>query len=176
MSKKSALLSIVVATVCLVSCGSARGQAYTSIVVFGDSLSDVGNDAAVSYGIYGSSAQVPGPATGYTNGRFTDGTDTSPAARNYTGVWAEQLAAMLPAKPVLKNSLAGGTDYAYGFATTNSGTSVFSYGPGNALSFNVNNMGTQVAGYLATNPVITNKTLFIVWGGANDLIAADVAQ
>jgi phospholipase/lecithinase/hemolysin len=172
MSKKNSLLSIVVAAICLVSCGSARSQAYTSIVVFGDSLTDVGNDAAVSYAIYGSSAQVPGPATGYTNGRFTDGLDTLPAARNYTGVWAEQLAAMLPAKPVLKNSLAGGTDYAYGFATTNTGTSVFSYGPGNVLSFNVNNMGQQVSDYLATNPVITSKTLYIVWGGANDLIAA----
>jgi phospholipase/lecithinase/hemolysin len=147
-------------------------QAYTSIVIFGDSLTDVGNDATVSKSIYGPSAQVPGPATGYTNGRFTDGTDTSPAAQNYTGVWAEQLAAMLPAHPTVLNSLAGGTDYAYGFATTNTGTSAFTYGPGNALSFNVNNMGAQVSAYLATNPVITNKTLFIVWGGANDLIAA----
>jgi phospholipase/lecithinase/hemolysin len=147
-------------------------SAYTSIVIFGDSLSDTGNDATISKGLYTVNAQVPGPATGYTDGRFTDGTDTVPAARNYNGVWIEQLAAMLAAKPTIKNSLAGGTNYAYGFATTNTGTSSFAYGPGNALVFNVNNMGQQISDYLATNPTITNKTLFVVWGGANDLIAA----
>jgi phospholipase/lecithinase/hemolysin len=172
MPFKHRILVVLIAFLSLFPGVVAHCQAYTSIVIFGDSLTDIGNDAAVSNAIYGASAQVPGPATGYTNGRFTDGTDTSPAAHNYIGVWAEQLAALLPAHPALLNSLAGGTDYAYGFATTNAGTSTFSYGPGNALSFNVNNMGTQVSAYLATNPVITNKTLFIVWGGANDLIAA----
>jgi phospholipase/lecithinase/hemolysin len=150
----------------------AHCQAYTSIVIFGDSLSDTGNDATLSKAKYGPSAQVPGPATDYTNGSFTDGMDTVPAARNYTGVWAVQLAAMLSAHPSVTNSLAGGTDYAYGFGTTDVGTTVFTYGPGNALSFTVNNMGQQVTDYLATNPTITNKTLFIVWGGANDLINA----
>ena len=33
-------------------------------------------------------------------------------------------------------------------------------------------MGQQLADYLATNPTITNKTLFVVWGGANDLLNA----
>jgi phospholipase/lecithinase/hemolysin len=150
----------------------ACAQAYTSVVIFGDSLCDTGNDATLSAALYTVNAQVPGPATGYTNGRFTDGTDTVPAAHNYNGVWIEQLAALLPAKPVIKNSLAGGTNYSYGFATTDVGTTVFTYGPGNALAFTVNNMGQQVTDYLATNPTITNKTLFVVWGGANDLIAA----
>jgi phospholipase/lecithinase/hemolysin len=152
--------------------GAQAAPAYTSIVVIGDSLSDTGNDATVSAALYTVNAQVPGPATGYTNGRFTDGTDTVPAAHNYTGVWVEQLAALLNAKPAVKNSLAGGTNYAYGFATTDVGTSAFTYGPGNALSFNVNNMGLQLSTYLATNPTINNKTLFVIWGGANDLIAA----
>ena len=152
--------------------GAQAAPAYTSIVVIGDSLSDTGNDATVSAALYTVNAQVPGPATGYTNGRFTDGTDTVPAAHNYTGVWVEQLAALLNAKPAVKNSLAGGSNYAYGFATTDVGTSAFTYGPGNVFSFNVNNMGLQLSTYLATNPTITNKTLFVIWGGANDLIAA----
>jgi phospholipase/lecithinase/hemolysin len=172
MSYKHRILTVFFAFLYMFPGVIGHCQAYTSIVIFGDSLTDVGNDAAVSKSIYGSSAQVPGPATGYTNGRFTDGNDTSPAAQNYNGVWAEQLASMLPAHPTVLNSLAGGNDYAYGFATTNTGTSAFTYGPGNALSFNVNNIGQQVSDYLATHPVITNKTLFIVWGGANDLIAA----
>jgi phospholipase/lecithinase/hemolysin len=140
----------------------AHCQVYTQIVVIGDSLTDVGNDTAASAALYGASLSVPSPATGYTNGRFTDGTDTFPAAVNYRGVWAEQLAAMLPAKPTITNSLAGGTDYAYGFAFTGSGTTAFTYGPGNILSFNIQNMGLQLSTYLATKPTITNKTLFIV--------------
>ena len=172
MSLNRRVFAVVFAFLYLFPGVFAHCQAYTSIVIFGDSLSDTGNDATLSKAKYGPSAQVPGPATDYTNGSFTDGMDTVPAARNFTGVWAVQLAAMLAAHPSVTNSLAGGTDYAYGFGTTNTGTTVFTYGPGNALSFTVENMGQQVADYLATNPTITNKTLFIVWGGANDLINA----
>ncbi len=160
--------------------GAAEAQSYTSVVVFGDSLSDVGNDASVSYAKYGVVAQVPGPATGYTNGRFTDGLDTTPPARNYTGVWIEQLATKLAAHPAIRNSLSGGTDYAYGFATTNTGTSQLTYGPSNALSITVNNMGQQVSDYLASGPTINSSTLYVVWGGANDLLnltsATDIAN
>jgi phospholipase/lecithinase/hemolysin len=151
---------------------AAQGQAYTSIVVFGDSLCDTGNDAALSKAKNTVNAQVPGPASDYTLGRFTDGTDTVPAEHNYSGIWLEQLASMMPNHPAVANSLAGGTNYAYGFATTDVGATVFTYGPGNALSFTVENMGQQVSDYLATNPTITPQTLFVVWGGANDLIAA----
>jgi phospholipase/lecithinase/hemolysin len=159
---------------CFVLCGlrSVAAQAYTSVVVFGDSLSDTGNDAVLSRAKYTFSLQVPGPLTGYTNGRFTDGLDTSPAARNYTGVWIEQLAAKFATHPAVLNSLAGGANYSYGFATTGNGTSVFTYGPNDVLSFTLNNMGQQLTDYLATRPAITSNTLFVVWGGANDLLHA----
>ena len=98
----------------------AYAQDYTSIVVFGDSLSDTGNVADLTQAKYG--FRLPSPAFDYTDGRFTDGADTEPAARNFFGVWIEQLAATLPSKPVIKASLDGGTDYAYGFATTGGGT------------------------------------------------------
>jgi phospholipase/lecithinase/hemolysin len=166
------ILIVLTAVLYLFPAVFACAQAYTSIVVFGDSLSDTGNDATLSAAKNTVNAQVPGPATDYTLGRFTDGTDTFPAAHNYTGVWIEQLAAMFPAHPAVVNSLAGGTNYAYGFGTTDVGTTLFTYGPGNALNFPVNKMGQQITDYLATNPVITNKTLFVVWGGANDLINA----
>jgi phospholipase/lecithinase/hemolysin len=145
-------------------------QNYTSIVVFGDSLSDTGNVADLTQAKYG--FRLPGPEFDYTDGRFTDGADTIPAARNYFGVWVEQLAASFPAKPVVKASLDGGTDYAYGFATTGSGTGVFTFGPGDELSVNVNNIGQQITDYLATKPRINEKTLFIVWGGAIDILNA----
>ena len=148
----------------------ARAQNYTSIVIFGDSLSDTGNVANLTQAKYG--VRVPSPIADYTDGRFTDGTDTVPAAHNFFGVWVEQLAAMLPAKPVIKASLDGGTDYAYGFATTGSGTALFTFGPSDSLSVNVNNIGQQITDYLATHPKINDKTLFIVWGGAIDLLNA----
>jgi len=172
MSKTRPFLSVLIAVLFVFPGIVALGQTYTSIVVFGDSLSDDGNDAILSAAKNTINAQVPGPASNYTASRFTDGMDTVPAARGYAGVWLEQLAASLPGRPEPPNSLSGGTNYAYGFATTDVGTTVFTYGPGNSLSFTVENMGQQVSDYLATNPVITNKTLFIVWGGANDLFAA----
>jgi phospholipase/lecithinase/hemolysin len=116
--------------------------------------------------------RIPGPVADYTDGRFTDGADTVPAAQNYFGVWIEQFAATLPSKPEIKDSLDGGTDYAYGFATTGSGTGVFTFGPSDSLSVNVNNIGQQITDYLATHPKINDKTLFVIWGGAIDVLYA----
>ncbi len=148
----------------------AHAQDYTSIVVFGDSLSDTGNVADLTEAKYG--VRIPGPAADYTDGRFTDGADTVPAAQNYFGVWVEQLAAMLPARPAVRDSLDGGTDYAYGFATTGQGTGLFTFGPSDSLSVNVDNIAQQITDYLATHPRITDKTLFVVWGGAIDVLYA----
>jgi len=147
---------------------------YSTVVVFGDSLSDTGNVAHLAYDKYG--LRIPGPGADYTNGSFTDGFDTVPAARQYVGVWIEQLADSMPSKPDVKNSLDGGTNYAYGFATTGSGTGTFTFGPSDSLSVDVENIGQQITDYLATHPKITNKTLFVVWGGANDLIHAASAD
>lgn len=147
-------------------------QTYTSIVVFGDSLSDVGNLAHLTQAKYGITARVPGPVANYADGRATDGLQTLPPARNYTGIWIEQLAAGFASKPAIVNSLDGGTNYAYAYASTGPGTSSYTFGPGNTLAVDVNNMQQQVTDYLSTRPVINNKTLFVVWGGANSLIAA----
>jgi outer membrane lipase/esterase len=87
-------------------------------------------------------------------------------------VWIEQFAATLPSRPEIKDSLDGGTDYAYGFATTGSGTGVFTFGPSDSLSVNVKNIGQQIVDYLATRPKINDKTLFVVWGGAIDVLYA----
>ena len=40
----------------------AQAPAYTSIVIIGDSLTDSGNDATVTYAKYGAAAQVPAPS------------------------------------------------------------------------------------------------------------------
>ena len=153
----------------------APGPAYTSIVVFGDSLSDTGNVANLSQAKYG--IRIPGLFADYTDGRFTDGVSTIPGAATYTGVWVEQLAALLPNHPPVLNSLNGGTNYAYGGAFTSPGTTnlVFTTNP-IPLSVTVDNVGLQITHYLATHPVIDNKTLFVVWAGANDCLNATSGQ
>lgn len=167
------LLSAVLLTFTAVGAYAQAGPPtpeYTTIVLFGDSLSDTGNVAHLAYDKYG--LRIPGPVADYTNGSFTDGFDTVPAAQQYVGVWIQQLAESMPSQPEVRNSLDGGTNYAYGFATTANGTSTFTFGPGDSLSVDVENIGQQITEYLATNPKITPKTLFVVWGGANDLIHA----
>ena len=148
----------------------AHAQEYKTIVVFGDSLSDTGNDAQLALNTYG--FYFPGPVFDYTQGRFTDGLDTFPYAQQYFGVWVEQLATMIPSRPTITNSLGGGKDYAYGFAFTGNGTTDFSFGP---YDITINNVSQQITDYLATNPKIDKKTLFIVWAGANDVLNATSA-
>jgi outer membrane lipase/esterase len=161
-------LSLFAALIFVFTAVLAHAQDYTSTVVFGDSLSDTGNVAHLTQDKYG--VRIPGPLADYTDGRFTDGDDTLPAAQKYFGVWIEQLAATLPSKPIITNSLDGGTNYAYGFALTGGGTTLLTLTP--TLSVTVNNMGQQITDYLATRPVISNRTLFVVWGGANDILNA----
>jgi len=158
----------------LSAAATARSQQYTSIVVFGDSLSDTGNLAATTYAKCG--IPIPGPLVDYTLGAATDGFDTIPAAQLFTGVWAQQLAALLPTHPVIEPSAIGGTNYAFGFATNSNSTSpeVLS-GLGTTCTVNIVNIGQQITDYLATHPKITSHTLFIVWGGANDLLTSTSA-
>jgi outer membrane lipase/esterase len=147
----------------------ANAKDYTRIVVFGDSLSDTGNVTHLSMAKYG--IPIPGPLISYnidyTLGRFTDGADTLPYAREYFGVWVEKLAASMPTHPEVKNSLDGGTDYAYGYAFTGDGTTTLDFN--DELSVDVDNMGLQITHYLDQKPTIDSNTLFIIWGGANDV-------
>ncbi len=146
----------------------AHGQAYTSILVFGDSLSDTGNVAHLTQASIG--VRIPGPPAGYTDGRFTDGKDSLPSATVHTGVWIEQLAATFPAKPAVTASLDGGTNYAFGYAFTGTGTSPLTLTAN--ISVNVDNLGQQVTDYLTVHPTVPVNTLVVVWAGANDLLNA----
>ena len=168
-------LALAAAAACFQT--AARAQTtppFSQIIVFGDSLSDVGNDADVADDKYG--IRFPGPgvfaatgsaATDYTDGRFTDGTDTDPAATIYGGVWHEQLANLFLGLPVVKASMDKGFDFAFGGATTGDGQSTLSEEDG-AVSINVDNMTRQVATYFDSNTP-DPAALYIVWGGANDL-------
>ncbi len=93
------LLQVFPALLLLLAAVAAQAQQYTKIVVFGDSLSDTGNDLPLFIAEAG--LPIPSPAFDYTLGRFTDGSDTFPPAINYLGVWIEQLAAALPSHPAV---------------------------------------------------------------------------
>jgi len=164
---------LVIAILAIFASAGALAQVkdYSTVVVFGDSLSDTGNVAHLTETQY-NGLRIPGPIVNYTDGRFTDGFDTGPAARNYFGNWIEQFAAALPSKPEIKDSLDGGTNYAYGFATTGSGTSTLAFGPSNLFPVQVENIGQQITDYLSTHPKIDRHTLFVVWGGAIDILQA----
>ncbi len=167
-----ARLVLLLIALVLGSFSAARAQTtYSQIIVFGDSLSDVGNDADVSDEKYG--VRVPGQAlngeVNYTDGRFTSGKDTDPASTLHGGVWHEQLAKLFLGMPAATASLDGGFDYAYGGATTDNGTRVLDFT--SDIGITVNNMGQQVTDYLAKNTA-DPAALYIVWGGANDIFVS----
>ena len=139
------LAAMIAAAMMAIASGHAWGDQITSIVSFGDSLSDVGND------YIGSGGTQPAPTADYYQGRFTNG-----------GNWLDYLAHDLGvAAPVA--SLAGGSNYAFGGASTGSGTTT--YAPGQAVP----NVDSQIAMYLASHTPSPNQ-LFTIWAGANNLL------
>ncbi|HEY0757780.1 MAG TPA: Ig-like domain repeat protein [Acidisarcina sp.] len=166
--RSRAVYGFALLLLCCVSLAAAQGSPFTSIVIFGDSLSDTGNVAHVTASDF--AVRYPGPSFNYSDGRFTDGSDTSPAAKAYFGVWHEQLAKAFFGLTPTKNSLDGGQNYAFGDATTQDGTTTVSYTPAGlpTVMITIDNMGQQVTNYLASNTV-DPKALYVLWGGGDDL-------
>ena len=146
------------------------GTRFSQMVVFGDSLSDVGNVADTTEADYG--IRYPGEDFNYADGRFTDDSNNTPAAQQFQGVWHEQLARLFLGMTPATASLDGGSDYAFGDAETLDGERTVELG--NGLSFQVDNMGQQVTNYLGSHAADPGA-LYIVWGGANDLFMDDSA-
>jgi phospholipase/lecithinase/hemolysin len=117
--------------------------AVSNLVVFGDSLADVGNAGLATSGTFPPSGlyfQEP-----FSGVRFSGGP-----------IWVDTLAEAVGA-PLVGPSLLGGLDYAFG---------------GAALSVDnpylpVPKVGTQVGQYLATHQPAKDD-LFAFWAGAND--------
>ena len=174
--RKLLSVAIFLATPILVN---AQGPVFTQIIVFCDSLSDDGNIAHRARSLVGFS--YPSSNFNYRDYRFTDDTNTSPAANLYVGTWHEQLEKTFLGLAVAKNSLDGGTDYAFGGATTKDGTqdrtiinNPFPFGGGD-FTITIDNMGKQINDYLASHATDPNA-LYILWGGGNDLFDDYSAQ
>jgi phospholipase/lecithinase/hemolysin len=127
-----------------VFCSAARGGDITGIVSFGDSLSDAGNDYVFSAGTQ------PAPTNEYYGGRFTNG-----------GNWLDYLAKDLGVVSPTPFAL-GGSDYAFGGASTGPGYSNFA-------GYQIPNVDNQIGYYLAANTPTAGQ-LFTIWVGGNDLL------
>jgi phospholipase/lecithinase/hemolysin len=151
---------------------NTRVLAFTQVIVFGDSLSDDGNVAHRVRDTFGFS--YPSSNFNYSDYRFTDDFNTAPAANLYTGTWHEQLAKTFLSLPKATNSLDGGTNYAFGGATTKDGTqdrtvinNPFPF-TGGDFTITIDNIGKQINDYLASHSPDPNA-LYVIWGGGNDL-------
>lgn len=150
------LASVLLVMMCLVP-SFVTAHPFTSLVVFGDSLSDSGRAYVLSDGFYP-------PSPPYAQ-RFSNG----PVA-------AEYLAAAL-GLPLLPASSPGGTNYAVGGATTGtknvSWETDFPTGLQQIAALQHTGMSVQVNEFLSSGPPVDRASaLFMVWGGPNDLVLA----
>ena len=129
----------------------AEAGPFSSLVVFGDSLSDNGNNFAA--GLFNPAQVVTG------NGYIPSFTYASHVYSNGP-VWASDFAARIGVS--LAPSALGGTDYAYGGATTGPNPSAFPF-----------SLLTQASAYLgSTGNVASADALYVVAGGGNNARAA----
>ena len=149
---------------------------FSQIVLFGDSLSDTGNVRDRTNARSGGFVDYPSHTFNFSNGRFTNDNGTNPSSTIYAGVWHEQLALTFLGLPPAAHSLGGGTNYAFGGATTNNGTheEVAVSTPFGDITITVDDMGKQMDDYLAAH-VVDPNALYLVWGGGNDLRNDDSA-
>ena len=136
---------------------SAAVGPFSSLVVFGDSLSDSGNNSLVfgndAAQVISSNSYIPSqtydPSGTYSNGP----------------VWATQFAGLLGLP--LQASLAGGTNFAYGGAVT--GIDQTYAVPVPPFSVTLPSLKSQVNSYLgAVGGTVSSTGLFVVAGGGND--------
>lgn len=123
----------------------SRAQTFSSVVTFGDSLSDSGNIV-----------QFYAPVAKSRGFNIPDGTSFT---TNPDPVWAEIVAETFGASAV--NSLAGGTNYSWGGACVD---------PDVACENPVPTTRQQISQHLSGSSADPDA-LYMIWGGANDISA-----
>ena len=146
MNIRKGLIAGVVAVGVLT--GNAHAAApYSGIVVIGDSLSDAGN-----FGAFFGPGTIPAP---YFADHFSNGK-----------TWIEDVASSLGLQ--LKPSAAGGSDFAWGGATTGAPLAQNGLLPPFDLQVQTQQFLTGAGG------VAHPELLYVVWGGGNDLLQGNV--
>lgn len=156
--------SMTAAAVLLASLVALPAQAYSGLVVFGDSLSDGGNNAAVLFN--SPYFFPPTQAADITNNRFVAFTPSSGGTYSDGPVWVDTVAtALLGSAVSARASLFGGTNYASGGAQTSLNTPV----PGSI--FPTFSLQSQVSFYLNSlgGAAAPGNALYVVEGGANNV-------
>ena len=130
--------------------GLAHAELYSSVTFFGDSLTDGGYFSPITQGKLGIKE----------SGQFTTNPDN---------VWARSFAEQLgtTAVPIVYLGNQAGNNYAIGGARAGKDIVNTDFG----VNVPVASVNTQVTGYLANKKVDPNG-MYVVWGGANDLLAA----
>jgi phospholipase/lecithinase/hemolysin len=157
---------------------------YTHLVIFGDNYSDTLNTYNATETIttgYDSDGDpitlidaYPSAAYGYQDGMFTNGLSYSGYESLYFGVWHLQLNTLLPGVPPAAAALGasplptGNTNYAWGSATTGTGTTSITFA--GHLTASVHNMNQQIDDYLNAGYTPDAKSLYVLFGGLNDLL------
>jgi outer membrane lipase/esterase len=149
-TNKRRILPALVASLLAAAAPAANAQQYSQIVVFGDSLSDVGYYRPVLTALGVPASLVP------ILGRFT----TSPGP-----IFAEVIARDYGLGTLNPSNVSGGTDFAQGGARVAANSA--STPPGATQR----PITTQVTEFLGrSNGVADSRALYSIWGGANDVL------
>jgi outer membrane lipase/esterase len=138
------LIHTTVAALCLTTLtglSNAWASSYSSVVFFGDSLSDTGNVNLLSGGV------VPGNAQPYFQGRLSDGL-----------LWTDYLAAGVGHASDAGSFLQGGNNYAFAGART-----------GGFIPNDVPGILAQTAVLWGSSHTASANDLFVLVGGGNDM-------
>lgn len=135
----------------IVACAVAAAPASAAVFAFGDSLSDLGNDLALTGGA------IPPPSR-YVDGRFTN-----------DGVWLDHLAAGLglEARASLTGFDPSAEDRLVSFAYGGAATGESNITPG---GFPVPGLLGQVDEFAGSGAAADGDDLFVIWSGANDYL------
>ena len=128
----------------------SHANAYDSVTFFGDSLTDGGYFSPLTQGVFGVAE----------SGQFTTNPDNT---------WATSFAEQLGTTAVANTFDGSQTGNNYAIGGARAGVDV------TAFNIPVASANSQVDSYIANNKVDPNG-LYVVWAGANDLLAAGEAE
>lgn len=161
MSIRSITRALAGLGLCAAALSAAAGP-YSSLVVFGDSLSDSGNNAL----LLSNFGTVPLPAVSIANDATYSRIPSAAGTYSNGMVWTQYLAQSLGLG--LSPSVAGGNNFAFGGAQTGIDGNDVPVIPGFPFS-----MRTQLNTYLGrTGNTADANALYIVAGGGNNIRAA----
>ncbi|WP_352337345.1 autotransporter domain-containing protein [Psychrobacter sp. 16-MNA-CIBAN-0192] len=148
------ILAITVSAISYSHANAAQANLYNSVTFFGDSLTDGGYFSPITQGSLGLNQ----------SGQFTTNPDN---------VWATSFAEQLGTTAVANKYLGDktGNNYATGWARAGKNDLRELPIPGASVIVPIPSVSNQVNDYLSNKKVDPNG-MYVVWGGANDLLAA----